>query len=224
MSSVPGGLNLRVDLGTDFESIRQRFAQLTTAQVRQAAARSLNRVGVTARQAVAPVIEKELNGALPLPMIRRAIQFRNARGERLFIDLRAVGGRRIAAKLFSPRQTRAGVTIRIGRRSVRIDKAFITPSGHVRVRGPTSRPEGGWRPQFFDQVELRNKRTGYRGKKEKNARPDYPIPMIVVPGVPRVFLQTTVVDTVQRTARERFPVLFARELEVRSRGLVKARS
>jgi hypothetical protein len=218
MTSVPGGLNLRVDLGAEFETIRQRFAQLTTAQVRQAAARSLNRVGVTARQAVAPVIEKELNGALPLPVIRRAIQFRNARGERLFIDLRAVGGRRIAAKLFSPRQTRAGVTIRIGRRSVRIDKAFITPSGAVRVRGPS------WRPQFFDQVELRNKRTNYRGKRDPNAKPDYPIPQIFVPGVPRVFLQTTVVDTVQRTARERFPVLFARELEVRSRGLVKARS
>ena len=224
MSSVPGGLNLRVDLGSEFETIRKQFADLKASQVRQAAARSLNRVGVTARQAAAPVIARELNDALPEPVIRRAIRFRNARGERLYIDVRAVGGRRIAAKLFSPRQTRAGVTIRIGSRSVRIDKAFITPSGHVRVRGPSTRPEAGWKPQFFDKVELRNKRTGYRGKKDKNARPDYPIPMIVVPGVPSVFLKTTVVDIVQRTARERFPVLFARELEVRSRGLVKARS
>jgi len=218
MSFVAGGLNLRVDLGASYETIRQQFSDLTTKQVRQAAARSLNRVGVTARQVVAPVIAKQLNDALPEPVIRRAIKFRNARGDRLYVDLRAVGGRRIAAKLFKPRQTRAGVQIRIGRRTVRIDKAFITPSGAVRVRGPS------WKPQFFDQVELRNKRTGYRGKKKKDARPDYPIPQIYVPGVPRVFLETTVVDTVQRTARDRFPVLFARELEVRSRGLVKARS
>jgi hypothetical protein len=218
MSSVQGGLNLRVDLGAEFQTIRQQFADLKASQVRQAAARSLNRVGVTARQVVAPVIAKELNDALPEPVIRRSIQFRNARGDRLYIDLRAVGGRRIAAKLFRPRQTRAGVTIRIGRRTVRIDKAFITPSGAVRVRGPS------WRPQFFDQVELRNKRTGYRGKRDQGAKPDYPIPQIFVPGVPRVFLETTVVNSVQRTARERFPVLFARELEVRSRGLVKARS
>jgi hypothetical protein len=218
MSSVTGGLNLRVDLGSEFETIRQQFSQLSTTQVRQAAARSLNRVGVTARQVVAPVIAKELNDALPEPVIRRAIQFRNARGERLYIDLRALGGRRIAAKLFRPRQTRAGVTIRIGRRTVRIEKAFITPSGAVRVRGPS------WKPQFFDQVQLRNKRTGYKAKRDQKGRPDYPIPQIYVPGVPRVFLETTVVDTVQRTARERFPVLFARELEVRSRGLVKARS
>jgi hypothetical protein len=217
-------LNLRVDLGAEFQTIRQQFADLKASQVRQAAARSLNRVGVTARQTAAPEIEKELRGALPLPVIRRAIKFRNARGDRLYIDLRAIGGRRIPAKFFSPRQTRAGVTIRIGSRSVRIDKAFVTPSGHVRVRGPATRPEGGWKPQLFDNVELRNRRTGYRGKRDKNARPDYPIPMIVVPGVPSVFLKTTVVDMVQRTARERFPVLFARELEVRSRGLVKART
>lgn len=204
-------LDVRIDLGSQYESLRQRFSDLDTKHVRSAAARALNRVGVSARQAAAPVIARELNGALPEPVIRRAIKFRNARGDRLYIDLRAVGGRRIRAGLFKPRQTRTGVTIRIGTRSVRIDGAFVTPKGAVRVRGPD------WKAQFFDQTTLRRKRLK-RGKV-----PDNPIPQIYVPGVPRVFLQTAVVTAVAGAARQRFPVEFARELEVRSKGLVKAR-
>lgn len=211
MSSGNGGLQVRIDLGGEYASLQKRFSELATKDVRRAAARALNRVGVSARQAAAPVIAKELNDALPEPVIRRAIKFRNARGDRLFIDLRAIGGRRIRASLFNPRKTRRGVTIRIGRKAVRIDSAFITPKGAVRVRGPD------WKAQFFDQIALRDKRVK-RGKV-----PDYPIPQVYVPGVPRVFMETTVVTAVQRVARERFPIEFARDLEARSRGLVKAR-
>lgn len=208
---MSSALNLKIDLGSQFATLRQQFADLEAKQIGQAAARALNRVGVSARQAAAPVIARELDGALPEPVIRRAIKFRNARGDRLYIDLRAVGGRNLAARLFRPRQTKTGVTIRVGSRSVRIDGAFLTQKGAVRVRGPD------WKAQRFDQMRLRTKRL------RRGNVPDLPIPQIVLPGVPRVFLEGTVVEAVRRVARERFPVEFARELEVRSRGLVKAR-
>ena len=207
---MSSGLNVRVDLGKEYASLRAQFSTLAQRDVKRSAARALNRVAVTARREVAPVIAQALNNALPEPVIRRAIKFRNARSERLFVDLTAVGGKRIMASLFKPRQTKTGVTIRIGTRSVNIPGAFITPKGAVRLRGPD------WTAQFFNATNPRNKRLAKAG-------PDYPIPQIYVPGVPRVFLQTQVRNAIERVARVRFPVEFRRELEVRSRGFVKAR-
>jgi hypothetical protein len=205
-------MQVRVDLGGDYANLRLQYANLATRDVRLSAARALNRVGVSARQVAAPVIAKELNGALPEPVIRRSIKFRNANGDRLYIDLRAVGGRRIPARLFKPRQTRQGVTIKIGSKTVRIGGAFITRSGAVRVRGPD------WSGQFFDQTTLRTKRL------QRGSAPDYPIPQIYVPGVPLAFLERAVVKAIEDTAKTRFPIEFSRELESRSRGFVRARS
>jgi hypothetical protein len=209
---MANALKVRVDLGGAYSTLRAQFEELKTKEVRIAASRALNRVGVSARKAAAPVIAKELENALPVPVIRRAIKFRNARGDRLYIDLRAVGGDRIPARLFSPRQTKAGVTLRIGSRTVRVPGAFVTPSGAVRVRGPD------WKGQFFNKTTIRRIRL------RRGDVPDYPIPQIYVPGVPRVFLETTVVSTVQAVARDRFPLEFARQLQARARGLIKVRS
>lgn len=205
------GLKVRVDLGDTYATLRNQFEQVKTQDVRMAAARALNRVGASARKAAAPVIAKELKDALPVPVIRRAIKFRNARGDRVYIDLRAVGGARIPARLFSPRQTKAGVTLRIGSRTVRVPGAFVTPSGAVRVRGPN------WDAQFFNETTLR------RNRLRRGNVPDFPIPQIYVPGVPRVFLETTVVSTVRTVARERFPREFTRQLQARVQGLIKVR-
>lgn len=214
MSSATGGLNLRIDLGAEYESLRSQFEQLKTKQVRDAAARALTRTGQGARRAAAPLIAKELSDALPRRVIERAIRFRNARGDRLYVDLRAVGGRKIRAALFRPKARRrgGGVTIRLGNRNVTLPDAFLTPAGNVRIRG------ANWRYQLYSALDPRKKRL------QRGSQPDLPIPHVYVPGVPTVFLETIVVNEIRRVARERFPREFARELEVRSRGLVKART
>lgn len=215
MTSSSGGLTVKVELGADIARIRKQFFELEDKVVARSISRSLNRVAITARAEAAPVISAKLNGALPVPVIRRAIVFSRARADRLYVDLRALGGKRVRAALFKPKQTKLGVTVRIGSKSVRIPKAFITPSGAVRVRGPN------WNGQFFDKLDLRNKRIGYKPKQSKKENPDYPIPQIYIPGVPGVFLEQDVIGRLGNVARTRFPIEFERDLKARSKGFFK---
>jgi hypothetical protein len=212
---------MQISLASDFRAARDRFKNLSDVEVKRAAARALNRAGVAARQAAAPIISAELKGIIPEPVVRRGIKFTNARADKLYIDIRAVGGRRIAARRFKPKQTRTGVTIRVGASVTQLEGAFITPSGAVRVRGPN------WNAQFAKELILRrNRLPGDQGgrKNTKKGKPDYPIPQVFIPGVPRVFLESVVVAAITRAGGDRFRSEFSRELAARSKGLVKGSS
>lgn len=204
------GLTVKVEVGGDFDRLKAQFASLSDSKVNLSAARALNKVGAAARKEATPVIVDALNNALPPAVVRRAITFNRARPTQLYVDLRAIGSKRVRASLFKPRKTKTGVTIKIGSKSTRIPGAFVTRAGSVRVRGPN------WKGQFFDKLSLRTKRID-----RKKGAPDYPIPQVYVPGVPKAFLEKQVIAIVQSVAQTRFPIEFERDLRARSRGFVK---
>jgi len=171
------------------------------AQIKDVAiARALNRTAVTVRASAAREISRELGGAIKVGQVRKAIRQRNASRDQLAAVLTATGRRIIPLSAFRPRQTAAGVTVRIGSRSVSVLGAFITRSGAVRMRTPD------WKAALYDQVQRRRRRIA------RGDVPDFPIAQLFAPGVPAVFVQPAILNAQEQLARERFGVEFERQL------------
>lgn len=202
---------MQVDLRDNFAEIRRQFGRLSDTDVARAAARALNRAAPSGRNAAAPVISARLKNAMPTAQVKKLIRYGRANPGKLFVDLESLGAKNIRASRFAPRQTSTGVTIRVGSRSIRLPSAFITPSGAVRLRSPN------WKAQLVNNMRRRTERV------ERGAQPDYPIAQLFVPGPSSVFLDREIVEVVRSASGSRFSREFARELEVRSRGLVRRR-
>lgn len=191
---------LTVSVNDNLTLAASRLAGIASEIKDVAVARALNRTAVTVRASAAREISAELGGAIKVGQVRKAIRQTSARPAQLRAVLEATGRRRIALSAFRPRQTTAGVTVRMGTRSVLVPGAFITRSGAVRMRTPD------WRAAFYDQVQRRRKRL------QRGDVPDLPIAQLFAPGVPAVFVQPRILNAQERLARERFGVEFERQL------------
>lgn len=162
---------------------------------KRAAARALNRTGITVRAEAARLIQQKR--ALRIGEIKKALSLKRATVNNLVATVTATGAS-ISIRHFARHGVR-GVTVRIekGGKRTRLmrygNKAFINPV---------------WRPGVF--VRTTKKRLPIEAWPR-------------VPGIPRVFVQRAIIDAMKRVVATVFPPRIRHELQYEiSRARAKA--
>lgn len=185
---------MAINLRDQVARLRREFRDVDDKIVRQAAASALNRVAMQARTQASRTIARRYG--LPTGAIRKSLVI-SGRANRLQLTayLKAEGVN-LPLIVFKARQTRQGVTVKVGSRRTLVKSAFIATmkSGH---RGVYSR--GRYAPSGFAPS---NKRL--------------PITELVGVGVPTAFRNVEVQSALRALIEEKFPDVMRREVVFRA--------
>jgi hypothetical protein len=199
-----------IDVRYDNRRLLARLESLRTGVKERATSRALNRTITTVRAEAAREISRELGPPFRVGTVRGSLRVKRATRASLTAILTAGGRRNLPLGFFRARQTRTGVSARVGGRAVTIPGAFINDKygrDVVRVRAAS------FKGQQFDAVSRRNKRVQRRG-------PDFPVAEVLVPGIPARFIEQRVQQKMTATARTRFSTVLAQEIAF-ERGRVR---
>lgn len=200
---------LEVRIDSNVQRVKLQFGNLIQGIEEKAMVRALNRAGDQSVTAASREIRRVYN--VKASTARSQIKVRDrARRGKLWFTIR-IFSKRIPLMDFSPRQTKAGVTVQVkkggGRRLIR--HAFIAkmPSGHIGVfvRATNSRRAGG------DPVFRFGKGSGRPGRRW--GEPDLPIAELTTLSVPRMFLEKSVRSAVAKIASESFSRNFEQQIK-----------
>lgn len=176
----------------------------------RALVRALNRTATTVRAVAARLIAPEVK-PLPIAEIKKAIAIERATRSKLVAVVRAGGRKRIPLTMLGARQTKTGVTVRVGGKVYTIAHAFINEVRGSRLGARVRAPD--FKAQLLNAVKFRAKRLRRSGI-------DYPIAEVMAPGVPTVFVQAKIMQGMRRAAIERFNTVIAQEVKfLQSKGL-----
>lgn len=190
---------LTIDVRADIERAVRALTQLQRAVVPTATARALNKTAAQAKTQAARAIRDRYN--ISSRLIGRHIHLHRSTPSVLTARVTAEG-EKLPVLAFGARQTKRGVTVQIKRGARRlIRSAFIatTRSGH---RGVFARGQYGGRAFVRRTQRIR-----------AYPKPDLPITELFTVGVPQGFSNRLVLDALERKVRERFPALFAHEIQ-----------
>jgi len=193
---------MKIDVLFDARLATLQLTAYRQALADKAVARALNRTATTVRAEAARLIAGELR-PVNVGEIKKGITIRRATRNFLTATVRANGRRKIPITALKARQTKKGVTVRVGGKTYSIDHAFITKKGNrdkARLRAPS------FKGQLVTATDYRAKRTGKKG-------PDYPVAELFVPGVPTVFVEARILRALGAVARQRFAVALAQEVK-----------
>lgn len=195
---------IRVEIKSNIEDVRRRFATLAKDVEEKATVSALNRTATTVRAAAVREIRKEYPG-LKAGGIRDELAITRATRARLEATV-TLRGSRIPLINFGARQTRRGVSVQVKRGRTIIPHAFIATmkNGH---RGVFVRIKGGKPLQF---------RYGPGSRIAKKGR-DLPIAELTGISLPRAFVNRNVQAVLKRLAADTFTKNFAAGLAYRSR-------
>lgn len=178
---------MRLDVRFDLEEFRRGLSEIQKKQVPKAAGIALGRVGTTVRKQASVTIRQRL--AISAAVAKNQITLRRVGTDRLTLIVEATG-QPIPLRDFQAKQGKRGVTYRVsprrGRRQYenKFGKAFV-------VR------------QFGGNVFARVTADPPGKAKAKIAR-------IYGPSVPQFFVTRAIIDSLERIARDRWPIEFQR--------------
>lgn len=196
---------MQVDVRVDARQALARLEALGPRVYGPSVARALNRTAGTVRKVAGKEIKDGLGGVLKSRYVKALMAIRpRATRSSLIAGVRALGRKYIPVGTFDPVQTYGGTYVKIGKRRVFINHAWVAhPKGWAR---PAVRVRSAdWKGQLVDHVVVRRKRIARGG-------PDNPIAEILVPGVPALFVEKRLQNVMTITARKRFPEVLAQEL------------
>lgn len=201
---------MKVDVRIDTDKALLALTGYREALTERAVVRALNRTATTVRAVGAKAIQAALK-PIKVGAVRKSIAILAARRGNLVAIVRAGGAKRIPLTAFNARQTKTGVTVKVGGRSYVIPHAFLKPvrGGRLgaRIRAPA------FNAQMLGAVN-------FRGRRAQRGGPDYPIAEIFAPGIPAYFVDAKILAAMKSVARERFGVVLAQEIAfLKSRGL-----
>ncbi len=215
---------MKIDVRFDAARSTAALQGYSTKVKDKALVKALNRAAVTVRSVAARMIAKELK-PLQTERIKASLRIDNARASSLTARVTARGARSIPLSAYKPRQTKTGITVRVGGRTYTIAHAFLRKvKGQrlgVRLRAPD------FKAQMFDRTVFRPRRigSGYARKGNRHRAGgrtvgDYPIAEIFTPGIPTVFVYDKIMRAMSQVALERFNVVVAQEVKfLNIRGL-----
>jgi predicted DNA-binding protein (UPF0251 family) len=183
---------IKLSVTIDIDAALKKL-QTTREAARKAIPRALNKVATTARAEAARAI-KDAGYGMKIGLIKNAISIIRANDGELIVYIRATG-RPIPLIAFGARQVSGGVSVAVKNGRKTIADAFIATmhSGH---KGVYMRADGS------RHIPRRLKRGG----------PALPIKELYGPSIPSQFSSQAIRAAIERTARDRFPVVLQQEL------------
>ncbi len=165
--------------------------------------KALNRAATTIRAVGARLIAAEMK-PITVSEVKKSMQIIPAIKFKLVAIVRANGRKRIPLTALGAKQTKTGVTVRIGGKVYTIAHAFINK---VRKGRPGVRIRADdFKAQLVNAVKFRGKRAAHGGL-------DYPIAEVMAPGIPTVFVQDKIMRGMTKVAIERFSVVVEQEVK-----------
>lgn len=185
---MAGSIKVQVDFRKD-EAVRQ-LRSLSDRETKRILARALNRAGTTVVAEGARAIAQELGGKINIGQIKKTIRLTRATTRALTAVVKATGKSRIPLPVYGARETRSGVRVTIGGRSINIPHAFIAQRGQ--------------RKAVFIRASSGDGRLFTQGGLFNPATKRLPIAEIFAPGVPQAFVNDKVINLMKKRGAERF--------------------
>lgn len=159
--------------------------------------RALNRAAVTVRAEGAREIAAQIGGKVAIGEVKRAIFIDRSTRAKLTAVVRAIGRRRISLAYFAPRQTKTGVRVTVGGRSVEIPHAFLVRS---RGRRFVAIRAAGSKGRYYTEADIFHAATKR-----------LPIAALYAPGVPDKFVNDKVLAAMRNSGEKRFREVIEQE-------------
>lgn len=171
---------LKIDIAPEVGALRKEFAHLTPKQFGQALSRALNHVGAKARTEAARDVRKVYN--IPANQIKKDITLIRSNQKTLSAKLHSAG-KPVPMQSFSPRQTRKGVSVKIGGTRELLRSAFMLTlkGGHTGVFA---------RGRYVGTFQFRKER-------KPGAKKDLPINELFSKSVPRALVNESIMTSIR---------------------------
>jgi Prophage minor tail protein Z (GPZ) len=183
---------IKMTMDVDIDGLLRKLKS-TREEAHKAIPRALNKVATTARAEAAREIKAQGYG-LKVSLVKKALTIIRAHEGELFVYIRATG-RPIPLMAFAARQVPSGVSVQVKYGRKVIPGAFIATmkSGH---KGVFMRADG----------------SRHMSRRARRGGPQLPIRELFGPSIPSQFGSEAIRAAIERTARERFPIVLKQEL------------